>query len=83
MDLQVGDSFTDETGEWEVVSRPVSMRAGKVVRARVRRRDDAAVTRDVTWPAHEKVTIQRPMPPEEASPAPPPAPASRRARRRA
>jgi len=24
MQLQVGDRYSDETGEWEVVSRPVS-----------------------------------------------------------
>jgi hypothetical protein len=33
--LQVGDRYSDETGEWEVVSRPVSFRGGKAVRARV------------------------------------------------
>jgi hypothetical protein len=33
--LLVGDHHTDETGEWEVVSRPVSFRGGKGVRARV------------------------------------------------
>jgi hypothetical protein len=31
----VGDRFTDETGEWEIISRPVSFRGGKSVRARV------------------------------------------------
>jgi hypothetical protein len=35
MQLQVGDRYSDETGEWEVVSRPVSLRGGKGVRARV------------------------------------------------
>jgi hypothetical protein len=79
MELQVGDAFTDEAGEWEVIGRPVSVRAGKVVRARVRRRDDAAVTRDATWPAYEKLTIQRLVPAE----TPPPARAARRGRGRA
>jgi hypothetical protein len=31
MQLQNGDRYTDETGEWEVVSRPVSFRGGKSV----------------------------------------------------
>jgi hypothetical protein len=35
MQLQVGDRYTDESGEWEAVSRPVSYRGGKSVRARV------------------------------------------------
>jgi hypothetical protein len=35
MQLQVGDRYSDEPGEWEVVSRPVSFRGGKGVRARV------------------------------------------------
>jgi hypothetical protein len=33
MQLQVGDRYTDKAGEWEVVSRPVSFRGGKSVRA--------------------------------------------------
>src|SRR5262245_3385623 len=35
MQLHIGDRYSDETGEWEVVSRPVSFRGGKSVRARV------------------------------------------------
>jgi hypothetical protein len=29
MQLHVGDRYSDESGEWEVVSRPVSLRGGK------------------------------------------------------
>jgi hypothetical protein len=29
MQIQIGDRYTDEAGEWEVVSRPVSFRGGK------------------------------------------------------
>jgi hypothetical protein len=36
MQLQVGDRYTHEAGEWEVVSRPVSFRGGKSVRGRSR-----------------------------------------------
>jgi len=35
MQLHIGDRYSDETGEWEVVSRPVSFRGGKSVWARV------------------------------------------------
>jgi hypothetical protein len=31
MELQVGDRLTDETGEWEIVSRPYTSNAGKDV----------------------------------------------------
>ena len=31
--LQVGDRFFDETGEWEIASRPYSTAGGKSVRA--------------------------------------------------
>jgi hypothetical protein len=34
MQLQVGDRYTDETGEWEVVGWPFTFGGGKVVHAR-------------------------------------------------
>jgi len=37
MQLQVGDCFTDETGQWEIVSRPYGTVGGKSIHARVRR----------------------------------------------
>jgi hypothetical protein len=50
MEIQIGDRFTDEEGEWEVVSHPVTHGA-KSLRARVRRTEPPADERDVTWPA--------------------------------
>jgi hypothetical protein len=44
MQLRVGDRFTDETGEWEVASRPYGMAGGKTVRARVQKVGEPAVT---------------------------------------
>jgi hypothetical protein len=32
MQLQIGDRYADEAGEWELVNRPVSFRGGKSVR---------------------------------------------------
>jgi len=37
MQLQVGDRFTDETGEWEITSYPYTIGSGKVVYARVQK----------------------------------------------
>ena len=34
MQLQVGDRFADETGEWEVISRPYTTAGGKTASAR-------------------------------------------------
>ena len=35
MQLQVGDRFVDETGEWEVVGRPYTSAGGKSAHAHV------------------------------------------------
>jgi hypothetical protein len=35
--LQIGDRYSDETGEWEVVGHPFTTGGGKVVHARVRK----------------------------------------------
>jgi hypothetical protein len=59
MEIQVGDRFTDEEGEWEVVSHPAALHGAKTLRARVRRTELPAAERDVTWPAHVKVEIRR------------------------
>jgi hypothetical protein len=56
MQLRVGDHYTDETGEWEVVSRPVSYRGGKSVRARVQVPGRPDTERDDTWEAHQRIT---------------------------
>jgi hypothetical protein len=59
MQLHVGDRFTDETGEWEIVGRPYGTVGGKTVRARVRRVGEPAVTEERTWSAYEKVAVRR------------------------
>jgi hypothetical protein len=60
MEIQVGDRFSDEEGEWEVVvSRPATLHGAKALRARVRRAEQPAAERDVTWPAHVRVEIRR------------------------
>jgi hypothetical protein len=57
MDIQVGDRFTDEEGDWEVVSHPATLHSAKSLRAGVRRAEKPAAERDVTWPAHVRVEI--------------------------
>jgi len=59
MDIQIGDRFTDEEGEWEVVSHAATLHGAKSLRARVRRTEPPADERDVTWPAHVRVEIRR------------------------
>jgi hypothetical protein len=59
MEIQVGDRFTDEEGEWEAVSHPAALHGAKTLRARVRRTEQPAAERDVTWPAHVRVEIRR------------------------
>jgi hypothetical protein len=55
MQLQVGDRFTDERGEWEVASQPFTLGRGKVVHVRVLKVGEPAVTERRSWGAHEKV----------------------------
>jgi hypothetical protein len=59
MELRVGDRFTDETGEWEIVSQPYTISGGKVVYARVKQVGELAVTEERSWGAHEKVAVRR------------------------
>jgi hypothetical protein len=60
MELQVGDRLTDETGEWEIVSRPYTSNAGKDVHVRVKRVDNAEVTVIRTWSAQDAVVSTDP-----------------------
>jgi hypothetical protein len=60
MDLQVGDRFTAEGFEWEVLTHPTAMHGAKRLRASVVRPGVPETEREVTWPAHERVTIRRP-----------------------
>jgi hypothetical protein len=59
LEIQVGDRFTDEEGEWEVVSHPATLHGAKSLRARVTRPGQPGAERDVTWPAHVRVEIRR------------------------
>ena len=59
MEIQIGDRFTDEEGAWEVVSHPATLHGAKSLRARIRRVEQPATERDVTWPAHVRVDIRR------------------------
>lgn len=59
MQLQVGDRFADETGEWEVVSQPYTTAGGKNARVRVQRVGEPAVTAIRTWGAHERINVKR------------------------
>jgi hypothetical protein len=58
--LQVGDRFSDETGEWEVTSRPHSIAGSDSVNASVRRVDQPSTTEDRTWVAHERIRVRAP-----------------------
>jgi hypothetical protein len=59
MDLQVGDRFTADGFEWEVLTHPTAIHGAKKLRARVGRPGVPETEREVTWPAHERVTIRR------------------------
>ena len=59
MDLKIGDRLIDETGEWEVVSRPYTSNAGKNASVRVRKVGQPAVTEVRTWGAHERIAVRR------------------------
>ena len=60
MELQVGDRFADETGEWEVVGRPFTTAGGKNAHARVRKVSQPGLTDLPTWGAHKKVRLRGP-----------------------
>jgi hypothetical protein len=59
MDLKVGDRLVNETGAWEVVSRPYTSNAGKDAHARVQKVGQPGVTEVRTWRAHERVSVRR------------------------
>jgi hypothetical protein len=59
MQLQIGDRYTDETGEWEILSQPFTLGGEKVVHARVQEVGEPAVTTRRSWGAHEKVAVKR------------------------
>jgi hypothetical protein len=61
MELQIGDRLADETGEWEVASRPYTSSAGKTASVRVRRvgqRGQPEATEIRSWGAHERIAVR-------------------------
>jgi hypothetical protein len=59
MQLQIGDRLADETGEWEVASRPYTTSGGKNARVRVQRVGEPTVTDLRTWGAYERISVKR------------------------
>ena len=59
IDLKVGDRLVDETGEWEVVSGPYTLTAGKNASARVKKIGQPEVTEIRSWGAHERISVKR------------------------
>lgn len=59
MEIQIGDRFTDQGFEWEVLTHAVALRGGKSLRARIVRPGLPETERDMTWAAHERVAIRR------------------------
>jgi hypothetical protein len=57
MQLQVGDRLVDETGPWEVASRPYTTEEDAHVR--VKKVGQPEVTEIRIWGAHERVSVKR------------------------
>jgi hypothetical protein len=57
MQLQIGDRLVDETGPWEVASRPYTTEEDAHVR--VKKVGQPEVTEIRIWGAHERVTVNR------------------------
>jgi hypothetical protein len=59
MQLQRGDRFTDESGQWEVVGHPFTTAAGMSAHVRVRSVNPPGLTDLRTWAAHARITVRR------------------------
>jgi hypothetical protein len=59
MELRVGDRLVDETGDWEVISRPYTTAGGKDARVRVRWVGKPDGTEIRVWRAHERINVKR------------------------
>ena len=59
MQLQLGDRFSDESGEWEVIGRPYTTAGGKNSHVRVQRVDKPSVTETRLWGSYERVSVKR------------------------
>jgi hypothetical protein len=55
--LQIGDRIVDETGTWEVASRPYTTEEDAHIR--VKKVGQPEVTELRIWGAHERVTVNR------------------------
>ena len=59
MQLQIGDRLVDETGTWEVASRPYTTNAGKDAHIRIKKVGQPDVTEIRIWGEHERVAVRR------------------------
>ena len=59
MNLRVGDRFTENEFEWEIVSHPEHLHGGKTLCARVQRPGLPESERQMTWAAHDRVEVRR------------------------
>jgi hypothetical protein len=59
MQLKIGDRLSDETGEWEVVSRPYTSPGGKSTHAHVKRVGQAGESEVRTWGAFQHIEVKR------------------------
>ena len=59
MQLQIGDKFSDESGEWQVIARPYATAGGKSTYVRVQRVDSPGVTEARTHGSYERVMVIR------------------------
>ena len=59
MQLQIGDRLVDETGTWEVASRPYTTNAGKDAHIRIKKVGRPDVTEIRIWGEHERVAVRR------------------------
>jgi hypothetical protein len=59
MEIQIGDRFTDQGFDWEVLTHPAGFKGGKELRARIRRPGIPETEREIIWPAHVTVQIRR------------------------
>ncbi|MGH7310065.1 MAG: hypothetical protein ACREK6_15375 [Candidatus Rokuibacteriota bacterium] len=57
--LRVGDRYTDDDGEWEVVEGPSTRTGGKAVWTRVRHPGRPETEREMIWAAHERIAVRR------------------------
>lgn len=67
MQFQIGDKFSDESGDWEVIARPYATAGGKSTHVRVQRLNKPGVTEARTWGSYEKVTVIRRTSSEEGT----------------